>query len=727
MEQHGRNLAVAHRLAPGRAPDRLLSRLAENERILIDVCDLLTAAVTANRRITPAAEWLLDNFYLIEEQIRTAKRHLPRGYSRELPRLAQGASAKLPRVYDLAFEAISHGDGRVDADTLSRFVAAYQTVAPLTVGELWAIPIMLRLGMIENLRRVGAGIATGTLERNRAAGWADQMMDVALHDPKGLILVIADMARSGPSMAGPFVAELARRLQGQSAALALPLTWIEQCLSEAGLSIEQSVQAETQEQASVQVSISNTIGSLRFLGSMDWREFVESMSVVEAKLREDPGGFYTQDGLRDPRPLPARRGGDREDQRLVRRRGGAQGDPARPRGRIRLGRGERRRCPHGARRFLSHRPGARASRAGGGQRPVDGRSAPQDRTAQPAPLLPGRDRGDHGRAHRNTAREGAWRRRRRSRARRARNTPAARHESARRRPGELGVDIARDPAPVAADGLRQRPSRAGANPGGGPDAPHQRRRHRGPGRGAGGPVPRQSRRPPALQPADRFCGRSHGNASRRRNAAGARAEGHRGTEREVRKHGPDCGRHYGLHRHVLSLPPSTPLESARKGMDGPRAQAREACRPQRFPARRRERFLLARRRTDRGADGREVRDHARHGHAVAARLGAPVRRSDGAPAQPPALRGRRQGRGRRTRDRRVRNPAAARRHQPAGREPFVVRASARRRPGHRPLHARRLGRLPGRVRARAPSSARGSTTSTRSKPPSGAAFQRTGS
>ena len=132
MEQHGKNLARrAPVWRPAARPTSLLARLAENERVLIEVCDLLTAAVTANRRITPAAEWLLDNFYLIEEQIRTAKRHLPKGYSRELPRLAHGPSAKLPRVYDLAFEAISHGDGSVDAESLSRFVAAYQTVTPL--------------------------------------------------------------------------------------------------------------------------------------------------------------------------------------------------------------------------------------------------------------------------------------------------------------------------------------------------------------------------------------------------------------------------------------------------------------------------------------------------------------------------------------------------------------------------------------------------------------------
>ena len=292
MERHGKSLAAAHQVATGRAPDRLLDRLAENEAILIEVCDLLTVAVTANRRIAPAAEWLLDNFYLIEEQIRTAKRHLPRGYSRELPRLAHGTSAHLPRVYDIAFEAIAHGDGRVDAESLSRFVAAYQTVAPLKLGELWAIPIMLRLALIENLRRVGVRIAAGTVDRNRADAWADQMLEVAEHDPNNLILVIADMARSNPPMVSSFVAELARRLQGQSAALALPLTWIEHRLFESGFSIEQLVHAEAQEQAGVQVSISNTIGSLRFLGAMDWRDFVETMSIVEQKLREDPGGLY---------------------------------------------------------------------------------------------------------------------------------------------------------------------------------------------------------------------------------------------------------------------------------------------------------------------------------------------------------------------------------------------------------------------------------------------------
>jgi cellobiose phosphorylase len=293
MEQYGKTLAGLHILGPKVDPDQqLLSRLAENETILLDVHDLVSEAVKANRQITPAGEWLLDNFYLIEEQIRTGRRHLPKGYSKELPRLLNGPSAGLPRVYDIAKEIISHGDGHVDPESLHRFVTAYQTITTLKLGELWAIPIMLRLALIENLRRVAVRVAAGTIDRNLADSWADKMTEIAEKDPKSLILVIADMARSDPPMSTPFVSEFVRRLQGQSPALAFPLTWIEQRLSESNQTIVQLIQYGNQQQAADQVSISNSIGSLRFLSALDWREFVESMSYVEQLLHEDPAEAY---------------------------------------------------------------------------------------------------------------------------------------------------------------------------------------------------------------------------------------------------------------------------------------------------------------------------------------------------------------------------------------------------------------------------------------------------
>jgi cellobiose phosphorylase len=294
MKQHGRTLAALHQVGTRWKPERLLSRLSENEAILVDVTQSLARNAAAKRTVMPAGEWLLDNFYLVEEQIRMARRHLPRGYSRELPRLTRGPSAGLPRVYDIAQEAISHGDGRLDPDSLAPFVEAYQTLQPLKLGELWAIPIMLRLALIENLRRVAVRIASGNDERERAAQWAADMREAADHDPKNLILVTADMARSNPSMSSAFVAEFVNRLQGRNSSLSLPLTWIEQRLTESNQSIDQLVQTEIQQQAADQVSIGNSIGSLRTLGTTDWRAFVENLSLVERHLRQDPAAVYLQ-------------------------------------------------------------------------------------------------------------------------------------------------------------------------------------------------------------------------------------------------------------------------------------------------------------------------------------------------------------------------------------------------------------------------------------------------
>jgi cellobiose phosphorylase len=295
MELHGKTLANSHSLGSQRTPDHhLLTRLAENEIYLFEVHNLLTESLKTNSHITPAGEWLLDNFYLIEEQIRTGKRHLPKGYIKELPSLLNGPSKGLPRVYDIALETISHGDGRVDPENLSRFVAAYQTVTTLKLGELWAIPTMLRLALVENLRRVAVKVAAGRIERDLADSWADQMIETAEKDPKSLILIIADMARTDPPMTTPFVSEFARRLQGLSNVLVSPLTWIEQRLSESGMTIRNLVQYGNQQQAADQLSISNSIGSLRFLESMNWKNFVETMSIVEHLLNNDPAEVYSK-------------------------------------------------------------------------------------------------------------------------------------------------------------------------------------------------------------------------------------------------------------------------------------------------------------------------------------------------------------------------------------------------------------------------------------------------
>ncbi|MEO9256900.1 MAG: hypothetical protein ABI207_00885, partial [Crocinitomicaceae bacterium] len=318
MEQFGKALAKKHKLSSKPTKDYLLKRLANNENTLAEVRRLLTDSIKRKYQITPAGEWLIDNFYLIEEHIRVAKTHFPKNYSEGLPRLLSETSSEVTRSYDIVLRIISHSDGRIDIENLNNFMEAYQSVVNLNLGELWSIPIMLRLALIENIRRISTRIAIDTVDRNLAEYWADKMIETTEREPKDLILIIADMARSNPPIVSAFVSELIRLLRGKGPDLGLVLNWIEQQLSGSGLTSTELVSAENHKQTTDQVSISNSIGSLRLLGAMDWRHFVEANSIVEKILLEDIDGVYgrmdfsTRDNYRHVVELIARKSSSSE-------------------------------------------------------------------------------------------------------------------------------------------------------------------------------------------------------------------------------------------------------------------------------------------------------------------------------------------------------------------------------------------------------------------------------
>jgi cyclic beta-1,2-glucan synthetase len=150
---HARQLAAAHEIVGSRRKDRqFASRFANNAEFLKTAYEEIASAVRQGEAVTTEDEWLLDNYYIVEEQLREIRDDLPQQYYRELPKLASGE----PRVYALAFELVLHTDSALDEETLIRFLQEYQSVAPLSIGEVWAVPIMLRLVLVENLRRVAA-------------------------------------------------------------------------------------------------------------------------------------------------------------------------------------------------------------------------------------------------------------------------------------------------------------------------------------------------------------------------------------------------------------------------------------------------------------------------------------------------------------------------------------------------------------------------------------------
>src|SRR5712691_4856213 len=284
LEERALALAASFTIdpSPRRRARNIFPRFDDNARVLRDAYRTLADDVRSGQFVTAAAEWLLDNFHLVTSEIRDVRQHLPGTYYRQLPTLASRDQAGHTRIYAMAVELVRHNDSRIDRQQLAVFVNSYQRVAPLTIGELWAWPSMLKLALIENLRR----LAAETLESRRARLAADAYV-TRIEGERG------DVTRPLPSALGiASVVQLLHRVREYGLQLSSIRTAVEEHLASQETTAEAAIRGEHQRQAAHQVSVANAIASLRLCSTLDWRQYVESVSLVEQVLQRDPAGAY---------------------------------------------------------------------------------------------------------------------------------------------------------------------------------------------------------------------------------------------------------------------------------------------------------------------------------------------------------------------------------------------------------------------------------------------------
>ncbi len=283
LEQHATELAGAQdvSLRPTRGVS-LHRRLSDNAQVLQECYRSLVGTAVVSPVYTPAAEWLIDNYYIVDEHIRAVRRDLPPEYYRQLPKLIREPLRGYPRVYGIGWALIAHTDSRFELDTLERFVRAYQTVQPLRVGELWAIAITLRVILIENLRRLSAGIVHRWALRAEADVLANQLLDGA--SPDSAMTAANLRTYAAQPLPNAFAAALFQRLRDHDPATTPALSWLHDRLAAQATNADDVVHAEHQRQGAVNASIRNVITSLRLISSVDWPRFVEGVSLVDALL-----------------------------------------------------------------------------------------------------------------------------------------------------------------------------------------------------------------------------------------------------------------------------------------------------------------------------------------------------------------------------------------------------------------------------------------------------------
>ena len=290
IRDHAQRLSVEHVVttAPRRSAE-LLSRLTRADQRIHDACAELLQASRLEQRTPPTAEWLLDNEYVIESNTRDVLVNLPPHFYRELPTLATGPAKGLPRIYDLACELIADLELRLDKENILAFIDAYQSDTPLAIGELWALPQMLRIALIESICTLALRASDELRERENADFWANRLIRANSRGSDQLFSLLAELSVEFPVPSSYFAAQLVAHLYDDESALVHVQGWLERTCRQqlSALSLQ-----EQNRQAKDQISIGNAFTSLRQLALLDWREIFESLSRVERLLRAEASAVY---------------------------------------------------------------------------------------------------------------------------------------------------------------------------------------------------------------------------------------------------------------------------------------------------------------------------------------------------------------------------------------------------------------------------------------------------
>ncbi len=290
IKEHARRLAKGHLVE--RKPQgngELLKRIKKSHQWVHQICSDLSEASRLEQSATPVAEWIIDNEFILEGNTRDILRNLPGKFYRQLPALVGEPSKGMPRIYGMAKELVYHTDLRLDRENVPAFVEAYQSVSPLTIGELWALPQMLRIALIESIENLAIKALTDLQELQAADFWANRLIATTRRDSGQLFSILADLAEKKPNPTAFFASQLVSHLYDEAAALVPVQSWLERTLR---TSLSDLTEREQNRQTRDQISIGNAFTSLRQLSLLDWREIFEELSRVEQRLRLDPAGIY---------------------------------------------------------------------------------------------------------------------------------------------------------------------------------------------------------------------------------------------------------------------------------------------------------------------------------------------------------------------------------------------------------------------------------------------------
>ncbi len=296
LRESALSLAKIHKVSKGSSKPRLVKPILEKSKIvLIETYKTLSSIVKSEKEISPASEWILDNFYIIQEQLVQIGIDFPKDYHKNIPLLSKGEHIGLPRVYEIVLNLLTHTDNVLDKEVLTEYIKNYQDEEPLQIGELWAIPIMIRLFLIQILSEKASTILEHKKIKLEVEKFVVGLQKLDLEEPGLYSQAISNWFKEHSKKSGLYtLIELFNSLQTQGLLYEEQKRWFNYRINQYEITLEDAMRQEAQKQSRLHVNVQNTVLSLRQISEVEWSDFVEECSLMNDILKKDPSGDYPQ-------------------------------------------------------------------------------------------------------------------------------------------------------------------------------------------------------------------------------------------------------------------------------------------------------------------------------------------------------------------------------------------------------------------------------------------------
>lgn len=271
-----------------------IPRMLDNFEVITEVYKLLNEHIKLNIPIHPAGEWLLDNYYIIEETVKNIEKEMTLTKYTNFLGIANSINHGFARIYVLAAEIVSYTDGKITADTLVELLSSYQKKKKLSMEEIWNISIFLQIALIENIRIICEKIYSVQIQKYKVENIIERLVENKDKDKLkfGKLNKYKAKVKEYGEMKYPFIEYMSYKLR-QFGKIGYPfLNVLEEQVNKMGVDISDVIEKEHFDIAVKKVSIGNSITSIKNISRINFTEIFEQINQVDEILKKDPANVY---------------------------------------------------------------------------------------------------------------------------------------------------------------------------------------------------------------------------------------------------------------------------------------------------------------------------------------------------------------------------------------------------------------------------------------------------